>query len=41
MATEGAGYIAGLVDSQPVDSDFVLEGDDELRQLKLVLKQQF
>ena len=34
MPTENAEYIAQLVPSQPENSDFVLEGDNELRQLK-------
>lgn len=39
--TENADYIPELVQSQPLGSDAVSEGDDELRQLKKVLQQQF
>lgn len=42
MGLETANYIAGLVDTNPDgDTDFLNQGDDHIRMLKVVLKQQF
>ena len=41
MALESATYISELVDTNPVISDPVGQGDDHLRMLKTVLKTQF
>lgn len=41
MAIENADYIPGLVQSSPLGSAPVAEGDNEIRQLKKILQQQF
>jgi len=41
MALESASYIDGLVDTNPVGSDYKSQGDDHLRLIKSVLKTTF
>ena len=41
MAVESASWVTQLVDTNPVVSDPVGEGDDHLRMLKTVLKNSF